>query len=136
MVSLSASNLQTVVSKSRGSLDFFFDRIVPSRLRLFQKLVASFKAAFDLASDPPPCFYLEGSPLLDEPFYISLQEIGNVCLLNGVKFQDDENLGRQISIEDREGLNAAVMTHISWSGYLANLDSITRWRPYWIRGRV
>lgn len=136
MANLSAIDVQIVEAKSRGPLSRFFDRIAPFRAPLFEKLIASFKDAFDLASEPPPCFYLEGSPLLEEPFNISLPDVGNVCLLNGVRFQDDENIGRQISIEDRDGLNAAVLMQMSWSGDLANLDAITRWRPYWTAGRL
>ncbi|HYP58426.1 MAG TPA: hypothetical protein VEQ35_09105 [Beijerinckia sp.] len=78
------------------------------RLRLFRGLIAELKKALEPSSQAPLCFYLEGQPFLDEPYYFSTPELGEVCLLNGVSFATDDNLGTQISIEDRPGLAAAV----------------------------
>lgn len=101
-----------------------------SKFWLFRRLIASFKGAFDFAPEPPLCFYLEGRPFLEEPYYISIPDLGSVCLLNGVTFHIDGDLGRQACIEDRDGLIAAVCAAMSWAGELANLPAITRWRRY------
>jgi len=97
---------------------------------LFRRLIASFKGAFDFAPEPPLCFYLEGCSFLEEPYHISTPDLGNVCLLNGVTFHIDRDLGRQACIEDPHGLMTAVCASISWGGELANLPAITRWRRY------
>jgi hypothetical protein len=101
-----------------------------SRLGLFRRFISTFKKSFDFASEPPLCFYLKGRPVLEEPYQISTPDLGNVCLLNGVTFHVDVDLGCQVSIEDRPGLIAAVGTATSWGGLQANLHAITRWRRY------
>ena len=106
------------------------EKTATRRFALIRRLIAPFKEAFDLSPEPPLCFYLEGRPFLDAPFDISTPDLGNVRVLNGVTFYDDQNLGRQICIEDRQGLLAAVRAEMSWGGQLANLHEITRWRRY------
>jgi hypothetical protein len=96
------------------------------KVRLFPKFAAIFKEAF--APEPPQYFYLEGRPFLDEPYQISTPALGNVCLLNGVSFQIDEDLGCRASIEDRLGLIAAKRAANSQGGEQLDLRSITRWR--------
>jgi len=106
------------------------EKATKHQFALIPRLIASFKEAFDFPSEPPLCFYLEGCPFLEEPFNISSPDLGNICILNGVTFYDDRNLGRQICIEDRHGLFTAVCAEMSWGGRLANLHAITRWRRY------
>ena len=106
------------------------EKAATHQFALIRRLIASFKEAFDSPSEPPLCFYLEGCPFLEDPIDISTPDLGNVCLLNGVTFYDDRNLGRQICIEDRRGLFAAVCVEMSWGGRLANLHALTRWRRY------
>ena len=106
------------------------EKVATRQFALIRRLIASFKEAFDFPSEPPLCFYLEGCPFLEDPFDISTPDLGNVCILNGVTFYDDRNLGRQICIEDRDGLFAAVCAEMSWGGRLADLHAITRWRRY------
>ena len=101
-----------------------------NKLQLFRRLTATFKEAFDFAPEPPLCFYLKGRPFLEEPYQISTPDLGNVCLLNGVTFHIDGDLGYQICIEDRPGLIAVVGAATSWGGQQANLHGITSWRRY------
>jgi hypothetical protein len=106
------------------------EKVATRQFALIRRLIASFKEAFDFPSEPPLCFYLEGRPFLEDPFDISTPDLGNVRILNGVTFYDDRNLGRQIYIEDRHGLFAAVCAEMLWGGRLANVHAITRWRRY------
>ena len=101
-----------------------------NKLRFFRRLIAAFKRAFDFAPEPPQCFYLEGRPFLEEPYHVSTPDLGNVCLLNGVTFHIDGDLGCQVCIEDRPGLITVVCAATSWGGQQANLHGITRWRRY------
>jgi hypothetical protein len=98
-----------------------------SKIRLAPKLTAIFKRAF--APKPLQYFYLEGRPFLDEPYHISTRELGNLCLLNGVSFHLDGDLGCQTRIEDRAGLIAAERAAGSEDGE-QNLRAVTRWRRY------
>ena len=101
-----------------------------SKFKLFRRLIAAFKEAFDFAAEPPLCFYLKGRPFLEEPYQISTPDLRNVCLLNGVTFHIYGDLGCQASIEDWPGLIAVVCAATSWGGQQANLHGITGWRRY------
>jgi hypothetical protein len=101
-----------------------------AKLFFLQRLIASFSEAFGFSSEPPFCFYLEGCPFLEEPYRMFTPDLGNVCLLNGVTFHVDPDLGYRTLIEDRPGLIAAVRTATTRNGEKANLQAITRWRLY------
>ena len=97
-------------------------------LRLFRGVISSFKEAFGFSSEPVLCFYLEGRRFLEQPCRMFTPELRNVCLLNGVTFWVDDNLGCQMCIEDRPGLIAAVQAATTQNYERANLQAITQWR--------
>jgi hypothetical protein len=66
-----------------------------SKLRFPHEFIAPFTEAFGFPPEPPPCFYLE-DPLLEEPCQISTLDLGNVCVLNGITFHVDDDLGCQM----------------------------------------
>jgi hypothetical protein len=102
-----------------------------SKLRFLHEFITPFTEAFGCPPEPPPCFYLEGHPLLEEPCQISTPDLGNVCLLTGIPFHVDDDLGCQMFIEDRTGLIAAVraaQAATMRNSGKANLQAITRWR--------
>jgi hypothetical protein len=101
-----------------------------AKLLLLQRLIASFRKGFGFSSEPALCFYLEGRPFLEEPYRMFTPDLGNVCLLNGVNFRVDPDLGCQTCIEDRPGLIAAVQAATARNGEMANLQAITKWRLY------
>jgi hypothetical protein len=106
-----------------------------SKLRSLHGFIAPFTETFGFQPEPPPCFYLEGHPLLEEPCQISTPDLGNVCLLNGITFHVDNDLGCQMFIEDRAGLIAALQAATTRNGERANFQAITRWRRYRADGR-
>jgi hypothetical protein len=99
-----------------------------SASQVANKLVASFKKAFDISPEPPACFYLAGQPLADEPYEISMPELGTICLLNGVALKFDRQYGCLTQIEDLHGLLATIRAAGQGRDSSKGLETSTNWR--------
>jgi hypothetical protein len=106
------------------------------KLRLFRGLISSFEEAFGFSSEPLLCFYLEGRHFLEQPCLMFTPDLRNVCLLNGVTFWVDDDLGCQMCIEDRPGLIAALQAATTQNCENARLQAITKWRRYCAHNEV
>ena len=81
------------------------------------------------APEPRPLeFFIEGEPLLAEPYYLRAVGLPNVWLLNGVTFHDDA-YGECYTITDIHGLLQEIVRAVEAGGGLseAELRFLVQW---------